>query len=383
MKKRILHVVNSEFVLNYYFGDQILFFQQNGYEVFIACPDGPIYKKFITNYNLKYLQVNITRKFSIFQDFIAIYNIYSVLKEYKIGIVFGHTPKGALISMMSSYLSSIKCRVYVRHGLMYETSTGLKRLLFISIERFTSLLSTHIICVSNSVFNISVKKKLSPEHKMIIIGKGTYNGVDSKVLFNPNLINDKIYLEDKHDLYEKQVIGFVGRIVKDKGIEELLEAWKILLKTKKDIILLIIGPFEHRDSISLDLINYIRNEPTIIHVNYTTLVQCFYKLMDIFILPSRREGFPTVNLEASSMMVPVITTKSTGCIDSIIDKYTGIFCELSSDSIQKAIIYYLENPQKRIEHGKNGRKFVKQNFDQSIVWNELLKFINNIPHETH
>jgi glycosyltransferase involved in cell wall biosynthesis len=138
--------------------------------------------------------------------------------------------------------------------------------------------------------------------------------------------------------------------------------------------LLIIGPIDERDPISPEILSYAKSLPSLILVGQIDNPEFYYSIMDIFILPSYREGLPTVNLEASAMSVPVITTKKTGCIDSIIENETGIFIEINAPSISKSIEFYLANPIIRIEHGRKGREFVTKNFEQNLFWKELSDF---------
>ncbi len=376
MNRRILHVVNSEFVLNYFFGEQISFFQQNGFEIYIACPDGPIYRRYVSLFNLTFLPLNVTRKMSLGVDILVLLNLVQIIKKYEIDVVIGHTPKGGILGMAASYCVGIKRRIYVRHGLMFETTKGLSRLVFSNVERITSFMSTDVLCVSQSVLNVSRIKYLSHKRKLFIVGRGTFNGVDSRCQFNPFLKIEFEEVLDWNNGSDVLVVGFVGRVVKDKGVEELLDAWRLLRTTRDKIALLIIGPFEDRNSISDEHKLYIESESTIFHVNYTSNVRYYYEKMDIFILPSKREGFPTVNLEASSMGIPVITSTATGCIDSILKNETGIFCEINPISINVALSYYLDNPEIRRIHGKNGRDFVDQNFNNAKVWKDLLNYIN-------
>ena len=158
MKKiKILHVVNVSFVIPYFLGDQINFFNNQGYEIHIACsPDKNIdhYNKI---WNFKFLSLDITRSFSIFKDLRSLCKLIFYINKHKIDIVVGHTPKGALLASVSSFINQTKKRVYFRHGLMFETTFGLKRYLLIIIEKFTSALVNEVICVSKSVQDKSVQ----------------------------------------------------------------------------------------------------------------------------------------------------------------------------------------------------------------------------------
>ena len=380
MKYKVLHVVNISFVLPYYLGEQINYFTDKDYEIAIACSESEDFYIFCHEHNAKPVPLKITRKFDFLNDIYSILKLISHIRKNKFNIIIGHTPKGGLISMMAAYITRTKKRIYFRHGLMFETSKGFKRKLLIIIEKLTGLLATDVICVSNSVLEVSNNLNLSSSFKNKILNLGTCNGLDSINKFNPSIIdvNKKINLRSKLNINTNDiVIGFVGRIVKDKGIEELITAWKTFHTLHTNVKLILVGPFENRDAVNPTISNYILNEKSIIYTGEQSDTVLYYSIFDIFILPSYREGFPTVVLEASSMQVPVITTKSTGCVDSIQENITGIYCDLNINSILKSLEFYINNPLLRKNHGTNGRDFVIKNFNQKLIWKQIEEIITN------
>jgi glycosyltransferase involved in cell wall biosynthesis len=375
---KVLHVVNISFVLPYYIGGQFDFFSDKGIEMYVACSPSEDLEVYSKEKNFKTIPIHILRKINPFIDLLAVIKLAWAIKKNKIDIVVGHTPKGALIGMTAAYLVGIKKRIYFRHGIMYETSTGFKRSVLKFLEKFTGSLATKVICVSPSVLKISNKIKLSKTEKNIILSKGTCNGIDSINQFNPAVVSNskKKNLERTLGISENDiVIGYTGRLVKDKGIEELIEAWVRVKKKYHNTKLLLIGPFEKRDALSTRCSDFIKNEDSIIWVGQVSDTFNYYYLMDVFVLPSYREGFPTVVLEASAMKLPVITSRSTGCIDSIIENQTGIFTEISPDEIFKSIAFYIQNSEVRISHGLNGRQYVVENFQQQRIWSEIDKIL--------
>jgi glycosyltransferase involved in cell wall biosynthesis len=376
-QKSILHVVNIFFVIPYFLGEQLTFFQNKGYKIHIVCsPSNELYD-YISKHKFEYKAIPILRKISLIQDIKSIVSICKFIKTKKIDIIVGHTPKGGLLAMFAGWIMNVPIRIYFRHGIVYETSKGLKRFLLVSMDKFASLMALKIVCVSPSVYTQSIKDKLNPERKQMILSKGTCNGIDVTRFKKTNIDADVIdKLKIQYNIRENDfIIGYVGRLVRDKGIVELVEAFEIVLEQFSNVKLLLIGMFEERDKLPLSIVEKIKTHPQIINTDYINndIIENYYALMDIFVLPSYREGFPTSILEASSMQIPVITTKATGCIDALIENVTGIFVEHQSSDIAKGVIEFIKNEDKRIDYGIAGRKFVVDNFEQHIIWNEIEK----------
>jgi glycosyltransferase involved in cell wall biosynthesis len=374
---KILHVVHVPFAIPYFLGDQLKYFKDHSnIEIHIACSPSEVFYSYSKKWDFIPFELNIKRKISIITDLISIYNLVIYIKNNKFNVVVSHSPKGALIGTIAAYICGIDKNIYVRHGLFYETSSGFKLIIFKTFERIVSFFSSKVICVSKSILEKSISDNITNENKMILINKGSFNGIDTKVKFNPINFSEALIqtLRNKYNISRNDiVIGYVGRLSKDKGIVELFQAW-ILLKTKiNNIKLLLIGPLDERNAIENIYLEKIRNDNSIILTDLIINTAPFYKLMHIFILPSYREGFPTVVLEASSMELPVITTKKTGCIDSIIENETGMFVNISPLDISNVISHYINNPVLRNMHGKMGRKFVVENFEQTLMWEYLYR----------
>ncbi|MCZ2478021.1 glycosyltransferase family 4 protein [Aquirufa antheringensis] len=372
----ILHVVNVSFVLPYYLGRQIEYFQKKGDKIFVACSFSKELIDFCESKNVVFLSIPVVRGINPLMDIYALFKLFLFVKKHNISVVVGHTPKGGLLGMLVGYICGVHRKFYFRHGLMFETSRGFKRFILLQIERFTGFLADKVICVSRSILKNSNGLKLSEFHKNILLNYGTCNGIDALEKFNPEIANqDKVdQLRISLGIEDSDfVVGFVGRLVNDKGISELVDAWKLIIKDFSKVKLLLVGPFESRDGLSEACIKFIRDENTIVHVDYTNDPAIYYCLMNLFILPSFREGFPTVVLEASAMKLPVITTRKTGCVDSIEENITGVFCEIEPISIYDAISKFI-NDKSRIESfGNFGRKRVLEDFSQEVIWNDLFK----------
>ncbi len=369
-RKNILHVVTVSFSIPIFFRNQFKYFEKRQ-NTFVACKDSLQFRELSLSYSFSPIKINIGREISPLKDLICIIVLYRQIKKNNIDIVVGHTPKAALLAMIASYFSRTKKRIYFKHGLLFETQIGFKKTLFIIIEKITEYFSTEVICVSDSLIKKSIKYKLGNPNRYKLLNNGTCNGVDAIRQFNKSRIFEKDITNLKSNLKINNnifIVGFVGRIANDKGINELLDAWKIITSKYTDMLLLIIGPLDERDPVNLVKLNSLSQ---IIRIDFVLYPEIYYSIMDIFILPSYREGFPTVNLEAASMNLPVITTKKTGCVDSIIPNNTGIFTDIDPISISESIIFYYQNRNLIQQHGDAGRRYVIQNFNQEDVWKSL------------
>ncbi len=373
MNKNILHVVNIYFVLPYFIGDQFKYFKEKGYNMNVVCSPSEYLSDYAQKQGFEYLESPVNRNISISQDFVSIRNICKFVKKQKIDIVVGHTPKGGLLAMIAGWLMRVPIRIYVRHGLVYETSKGLKRFILMSVDRLTSFCSTKVVCVSPSVLRKSIEDHLAPAKKQMIWHKGTCNGIDTLNHFNPAVIVPARLtgLKARYGIGEDDfVIGYSGRLVRDKGIIELVRAFD-KLQLADNCKLLLVGMFEKRDALPEDIQERILNDSRIIYTGFINGgMEYFYSMMDIYVLASYREGFPTGVLEAQAMEKPVITTRVTGCCDSIIDGRTVFFVNNTAEDIVEKIDKI--RLDKAID-GCEGRKWVIENFDSRLVWKEIEK----------
>lgn len=381
--KNILHVVNIFFVLPYFIGSQFKYLNKRGFKQHVICSPSHHLHEYSKEMGFQYQEIEILRAIHLLKDIKSIIQIVRYIKKNKIDTVVGHTPKGALLAMIAGFIMRVPKRIYFRHGLVHETMVGFKRWLMINIDRLTALFATKVVCVSPSLFQKSLDYKLNNSSKQIVLGKGTCGGIDAKNKFNPLMIDSAKQndLQKKLDIHKDDyIIGFCGRLVRDKGIIELVEAFvDIQKRTKRKLKLLLVGDFEERDKLPFNIQETISNHPDIIITGFIfDSIEYYYSLMNIFVLPSYREGFPTSVLEASAMNIPVLTTTVTGCIDSIIEGETGFYISHTSEDISSKIMGLINSTStKSNEIVENGRKFVLKNFDNQILWPIIEKELYN------
>lgn len=374
-RKNILHVVNIYFVIPYFIGGQFRYFGDKGYKMHVVCSASEYLDAYARAQGFDYREIPILRSVNIGQDLRSIRAICRYIREKNIGIVVGHTPKGALLAMIAARLTGVPIRIYFRHGLVYQTSHGVKRFILKTVDRMTSLLATRIVCVSPSVMKNAIADRLAPAHKQIILANGTCSGIDTSGKFNPrNIDSAKLdAMRRRWGLHDGDwVIGYTGRLVRDKGIIELVRAFRRLHAADSHYRLLLVGMFEKRDSLPPDVIDAVKSDPAIVWTDFqNTDMEYFYSMMNVYVLPSYREGFPTGVLEAQAMEVPVVTTRATGCIDAIHENETGLFVGHDDKELAEAIRSIHDG--KTAVDGEKARHWVVENFDNHIVWKEIEK----------
>lgn len=376
-KKKILNVINIYFSIPFYFGNQFKYLNKKGFDIYIVCSPSNKLKAYSEEQKIAFKEINVLRSFSIKEDFKSFVALYRYIRLEKFDIVIGHTPKGALLSMFASFFAGTKKRIYFRHGIFYETKGRAGRFFYKNVERVLSLLSTQVVCVSPFVLNKSLKDKLTRENKLTLLNIGSCNGVDVKNEFNPSNLseNKKEDLRRKSGLAKAEfVIGYVGRVIKEKGVSELVKAFTKLEMQNENIKLFLVGPFEDRDKLPVETIELIHSNSKITCTGEIdrNKLPYYYSLMDVLVLPTYREGLGTVILEASSMEIPVLVSGHTGSRDAVINETTGEYIEVNQSDIYLKIDNLIKNRGLAKSYGENGRKHMVKNFAQELIWEEII-----------
>ncbi len=380
MKKIIVIASTVYETLSYFHIDQARYFANNGFHVELISSLNSSQKKavgsMIFDENINFNELEMAREISIWKDLISLFSWFKTLKRIKPNLVMIGTPKAALLGIFASRFLNIRNRVYIVHGIRLEGLSGIKKLFVMIAEKITCSLSSEILCVSLSVKNKLVDLKLAPTTKLKIIGEGSINGINCNLFAPPTALEKKdartFFSLEQEDI----IIGFAGRLVIDKGIKELLKVFKDLNGTYKNLSLVIAGDIERRNKQSSKIISIIESAHKVTYLGKIENMSSFYHALDIFCLPSYREGMPTVNLEASACGLPVVTSDATGCIDSVISSKTGLVAKTKdTKSLESALIKLISDQTLRIKYGLAARKFMLKNFIQPVIWESNFRYI--------
>ncbi len=318
--------------------------------------------------------VPMARRITPLQDLTAVWRIVRYLRRLRPHIVHAHTPKGGLLGMIASWVARVPVRVYDVWGLPYLTATGIRRILLLWSERLSCALAHRVLCVSHSLRDVAVADRVCRADKMSVFLRGSGHGVDATGRFDPRrLPTARTDVRDHLGIpRDAVVIGFVGRIVRDKGLVELADAWARLRDRYANLHLLVAGRFEPEDPVPPDVEAALRGDSRIHLAGWSTDTPPLYAAMDVVVLPTYREGFPNVPLEAAAMSLPVVATRIPGCIDAVEDGVTGILVPpRDAAALADAIAAYLDDPHRRTGHGQAGRDRVLRDFRREPLWEAL------------
>lgn len=370
----LVHVVTVPWSL-FFFRGQARTMRERGFDVTIVASPGAQLDRFAEDEGVAARPIPLARAIAPHRDVISVTRLTKTLRELRPDIVHAHTPKGGLIGMIAAWLTRVPVRIYHIRGLPYMTTPGWRGRALKWSERISCRLAHRVFCVSHSIREVAISEGLCPPEKILVFLGGSGNGVDASGRFDPDRFPERDRIAARETLGigpNDLVIGYVGRLVGDKGVEELAQAWRGLRERFPDVHLLLIGPEEAKDAISAETLAGFLADP---HVHLTGDVDDaapYYALMDVVTLPTYREGFPNVPLEAAAMKIPVVATDVPGCIDAVEGGVTGTLVPpRDAGALHDAIARYLGEPALRQAHGEAGRERVLQHFRQEDIWQAI------------
>lgn len=375
MKKKFLIITTVSDSLPFFKG-QINVLKES-FDVSLVSSPGIHLKEMCDLHSVTGYKVKMKREIAVFHDFLSLLNLILLFYKVKPFIVHGNTPKASLLSMIAAWVTRVPKRIYYVHGLRYHGEFGKKRKILMQMERLSCLLATDVIAVSDGVKTVLMDDGVCKK-EINLIWNGSVNGINLDY-FNPDA-ESKSVKEEYNIGNEDFVFGFVGRLVGDKGINELINAFKKINDGNKNTKLLLVGRFENDlDPLKPETINEIENNPCIIQAGFQSDVRSFFKAMDVFVFPSYREGFGIVLMEAGAMNVPSISSDIIGCNEIIIPDQNGFLIKSKDEGeLQEKMEFCINNPAIIKQMSTLSRNNVLEKFEQQKLWQKSLEAYQKI-----
>lgn len=320
--------------------------------------------------------IRIARTIAPFSDLVSLVVLWRTLLRLRPQVAEFSTPKAGLLGSIAALLAGVPHRVYLLRGLKLETARGVKRWVLLKAETLAAFCVQSVLCNSESLKAQVVALGIARASKVRVLGDGSSTGVDL-VRFRPGKMPSRAaHHIDEHAL----VIGFVGRITRDKGIPELLAAFELVKIKFPQAFLLLVGWFdEAEDAVSREVAQQLAADPQIRVTGYVEDTAPYYRVMDVMVLPSRREGFPNVILEAAASGLPVVSTLCTGARDAVVPEVTGLLVPPeNSQALADAICKLLRDAHLRATMGAAARRWVARHYSMDKVLSEHAAFYKNL-----
>lgn len=319
--------------------------------------------------------INMEREISLKQDLISLFKMTKLFLKEKPFIVNSGTPKAGLIGTLAAFITRRPVRIYTVRGLRLETVKGLKYKILYAMEKLAMFCATDVIAISESLKDKIVSLGLKETGEIQVLGYGSSNGIN---LSDFSKSYNKIPNSIESQLENHFVLGYVGRIVKDKGIREVIESFRILQNKGYKTKLLIVGELEKDDSIDEEYYKFITKNKDVVLTGHVEQPVNYYNHMDVLLFPTYREGFGNVSIEAQALEIPVITSNATGAKDTVENERTGFIVEIGDyRTIADKTESLINDENLKIELGSSARKRVTEKFDSQIIWKHLETIYRN------
>lgn len=354
-----------------------LTFMNDHYEVTAISAEKPRLDKYGVDNHVNTHWVEMTRAITPVQDLKAVYKLYKYFQKEKPEIVHTHTPKAGIVGILAAKLAGVPIRLHTVAGLPLMETTGIKRKILNAVETFTYSLATKVFPNSYGLKKIILEANFAKEDKLKVLGEGSSNGIDTQY-FNPENYSEEFQNKLKKELQISEnnlVFIFIGRLVSEKGINELVEAFTELYLNNSAISLLLVGPFEQDlDPLSVQTLEHIKTHPGIVSVGYQQDVRPYFSVSDILTFPSYREGFPNVVMQAGAMGIPSIVSDINGCNEIIKEGINGLIIPAKNKAaLKESMKRFIDDNALSVNLSKLSRSEITSKYERKVFWKLLLK----------
>lgn len=370
MKKKLFRISTVPTTLESLLNDQLRMVNEH-YEVVAVSSPGKEMQVLREREGIRTIEVPMERRISPIKDFISLIRMIWVFLKERPYMVHSMTPKAGLISMLAGWMTRVPVRMHTFTGLVFPTATGWKQRLLMCTDWMTCACATHVNPegegVKRDLMAYGITKK-----PLRIIGNGSICGVDMTYFNRTEAIVKQAAAYREEGCF---TFCFVGRMVRDKGINELVSAFVRLHEKYPQVRLLLVGPFEKKlDPVLPETEKAIQNHPAIRFMGFQSDVRPFLVASDTLVLPSYREGFPNVVLQAGAMGLPSIVTDINGCNEIIIPNENGVIIpSKDEEALYQAMENFLFYPEEIQRMAKKARSLIASRYDRKVLWEALLK----------
>jgi glycosyltransferase involved in cell wall biosynthesis len=373
--KKIIRTATVSISLDVLLKGQLTFLKEY-YEVVAVSGQDVHLDNVASREGVRTIPLSIQRQISPFKDFISLLKLYKVLRKEKPLIVHSITPKAGLLTMIAGFFAGVPIRIHTFTGLVFPYKNGFLHHLLLFLDKVLCRFATHIIPEGEGVKKDLLAFKVTKK-PLKVIANGNVNGIDID-FFNPNevsLVEQENLKQQLHISSTDFVFVFVGRLVSDKGINELVAAFTNLSKHNSNCKLLLVGPFESElDPLNRETFDLISSNKSIISIGFQDDVRTYLALSNVFVFPSHREGFPNVVLQAGAMNLPCIVTDICGSNEIIIPNETGIIIPVKNEIAIFEAMQLLFHDKDLFQKLQSKSRFnIVSRFQQELVWNTLLQ----------
>jgi len=375
MKQKIVRITTVPISLEKLLSGQLRF-MSTYYDVIAVSSDKEKLEKLGASQEVTVFPLEMTRKITPLKDLLAVIKLFLYLKKTKPLLVHSHTPKAGIVAMLAAKLSGVPHRLHTVAGLPLLEAVGPKRKMLDFVEKFTYKCATKVYPNSFGLKEIIIESNYCESDKLKVLANGSSNGIDTS-FFDASLFSNEQNLILKYKLGISQldfVFIFVGRLVKDKGINEMIKAFELLQKEYKAIKLLLVGDYESDlDPLHPNTLESIKNNDSILTVGFQNDVRPYLAIASTLVFPSYREGFPNVVMQAGAMGLPSIVSNINGCNEIIEENVNGFIIPVKDElAIYKAMKKIATDVTLSLKLKQNSRPMIVSRYEQKVVWEAIL-----------